>query len=514
MMRRLYTLAGVALLAFGLMVPVGAQERVLAFALDTEAFRRPEAEAIADNLRALGIQTEVRVWERTSLIARIQAGERLAYLTDWGSAYFDPFDLAEPKFTTGGRGNYSFYSNKEVDELLVTGSTGTDNTRRREAYFKVQEILFREAPWVFGYFRQDTHGASSLVENWEASMDSRINLHDVRLARGSVVAVGMNTNAIVTFDPAMFRDRKTETVLRNIFDGLVTRTTRDAVVLELASAMRQPSPTVYEFTIRPGVTFHNGDPMTADDVVFTFERILKEGAIAGQSSPRKALLGPLDRVERVGDNAVRFTLARPFPVFLQALVHFQIVPRRYIQQVGDRAFAERPVGTGPFKYIAGRVDSQIVLERYENYYGGSPELPPAGPASLRGVVFRMMPEPATRVAALKAGEVHIVEDVPVDLLSEIERDPRTTVKATQGTRVSGVELNNAKPPFNDVKVRQAVNYAVNWEAILKAVYRGYATRLSTAFLPSGFGYNPRQAAYPYDAARARSLLREAGYSVR
>jgi peptide/nickel transport system substrate-binding protein len=312
----------------------------------------------------------------------------------------------------------------------------------------------------------------------------------------------------------MFRDRKTETVLRNIFDGLVTRTTRDAVVLELASAMRQPSPTVYEFTIRPGVTFHNGDPMTADDVVFTFERILKEGAIAGQSSPRKALLGPLDRVERVGDSAVRFTLARPFPVFLQALVHFQIVPRRYIQQVGDRAFAERPVGTGPFKYIAGRVDSQIVLERYENYYGGSPELPPVGPASLRGVVFRMMPEPATRVAALKAREVHIVEDVPVDLLSEIERDPRTTVKATQGTRVFGVELNNAKPPFNDVKVRQAVNHAVNWDAILKAVYRGYATRLSTAFLPSGFGYNPRQAAYPYDAARARSLLRETGYSVR
>ncbi|MDR7551168.1 MAG: ABC transporter substrate-binding protein, partial [Armatimonadota bacterium] len=202
------------------------------------------------------------------------------------------------------------------------------------------------------------------------------------------------------------------------------------------------------------------------------------------------------------------------PVFLQALVHFQIVPRRYIQAVGDRAFAERPVGTGPFKYLAGRVDSQIVLERFEPYYGGAPELPPVGPASLRGVVFRMMPEPATRVAALRAGEVHIIEDVPVDLIGELERDPRTAVRATQGTRVFGIELNNARPPFNDVKVRQALNYAVNWEAILRAVYRGYATRLSTAFLPSGFGYNPRQQAYPYDVARARALLREAGYAVR
>ncbi|MDR7484824.1 MAG: ABC transporter substrate-binding protein [Armatimonadota bacterium] len=512
--QRLTAAVAVAVLALGIWAPAGAQERTLAFALDTEAFRRPEAEAVADNLRALGIQTEVRVWERTSLIARIQAGERQAYLTDWGSAFFDPYDLAEPKFTTGGRGNYSFYTNKEVDELLVAGSTGIDNARRRDAYFRVQEILFREAPWVFGYFRQDTHGASALVENWEPAMDSRINLHDVRLARGGVVAVGMNTNAIVTFDPAMFRDRKTETVLRNIFDGLVTRTTRDKVVLELAAAMRQPSPTVYEFTLRPGVVFHNGDAMTADDVVFTFERIIKEGAVGGQSSPRRALLGPLDRVERVGDNVIRFTLARPFPVFLQALVHFQIVPRRYIQAVGDRAFAERPVGTGPFKYLAGRVDSQIVLERFEPYYGGAPELPPVGPASLRGVVFRMMPEPATRVAALRAGEVHIIEDVPVDLIGELERDPRTAVRATQGTRVFGIELNNARPPFNDVKVRQALNYAVNWEAILRAVYRGYATRLSTAFLPSGFGYNPRQQAYPYDVARARALLREAGYAVR
>lgn len=503
-----------AVMAFSLWAPAGAQERVLSFALDTEAFRRPEAEAIADNLRAIGVQTEVRVWERTSLIARIRAGERLAYMTDWGSAFFEPFDLAEPKFTTDGRGNYSFYSNKEVDALLEAGSTGTETARRREAYFKVQDILFREAPWIFGYFRQDIHGASAMVENWEASMDSRINLHDARLARGGVLVVGMNTNAIVTFDPAMFRDRKTETVLRNIFDGLVTRTAKDKVVLELAAAMRQPSPTTYEFTHRPGVTFHNGDPLTVDDVVFTFERILKDGAIAGESSPRRALLGPLDRVERTADGGVRFVLAKPFPAFLQALVHFQIVPRRYVQAVGDRAFAERPVGAGPFKYIAGRVDSQIVLERYEPYYGGAPDLPPAGPAPLRGVVFRMMPEPATRVAALKAGEVHIVEDIPVDLVGEIDRDPRTVVKAAEGTRVFAIELNNAKPPFADARVRQALNHAVNWDLILRSVYRGYATRLATAFLPSGFGYNPRLRPYPFDAARARTLLREAGYAVR
>jgi peptide/nickel transport system substrate-binding protein len=286
------------------------------------------------------------------------------------------------------------------------------------------------------------------------------------------------------------------------------------VVPELATSWKPTSPTTYEFTLRPGATFHNGDAVTADDVVFTFERVLKDGGVGGQSSPRKGLLGPLQRVERVDDTTVRFVLERPFPVFLQALVHFQIVPRRYAQQVGDAAFAERPVGAGPFRFVQGAPNSQIVLQRYDRYYGGSPDLPPVGPAPAAGAVFRMIPEPATRVAALKAGEVHIVEDLPIDVLADLARDPRVYVRTTEGTRVYGIELNNARPPFNNVRVRQAVNYAVNWDAILKNVYQGYGKRIATVFLPSGFGYNPNLKPYPYDVARARQLLREAGYTVR
>lgn len=502
-----------ALLLAAAVLPAGAQQ-TLTFVLDTEAFRKVEAEAIAQDLRTIGANVEVRVWERTALIDRIRAGERQAYLTDWGSAFFDPFDLAVPKLRTKDRGNYSFYSNPEVDRLLEAASTGADAARRRDAYFKVQELIFNDAPWIFGYFREEVQAASALVENWEPAMDSRINLHDVRLKRGSVIVVAMNTNSIITLDPAMHRDRKTETVIRNIFDGLVTRTTRDRVVPELATGWTQPSPTVYEFTLRRGATFHNGDPVTADDVVFTFDRILREGAVGGQSSPRKGLLGPLQKVEKVGEDRIRFTLAQPFPPFLQALVHFQIVPMNYIRQVGDRAFAERPIGAGPFRFVGGALDSQIVLQRYDRYYGGSPALPPVGPAPAAGAVFRMMPEPATRVAALKAGEVHIVEDLPIDLLPDLERDPQVYVKTTQGTRVYGVELNNARPPFNNVKVRQAMNYAVNWEAILKNVYRGYARRLATVFLPSGFGYKPDLKPYPFDQNKARQLLREAGFTVR
>lgn len=508
----LFSAAAVAL-TLALLLPAAAQQP-LAFVIDTEAFRKVEAEAIADNIRALGVNAEVRVWERTALLDRMRAGERQAYLTDWGSAYFDPFDLAIPKLKTKDRGNFSFYSNAEVDRLLDAGISETNEARRKDAYFKAQEILFTEAPWIFGYFRQEAQAASAAIENWEPAMDSRINLHDVRITRGGVIVVALNTNSIITLDPAMHRDRKTETVIRNVFDGLVTRTTRDRVVPELATGWKEASPTSYEFTLRPGARFHNGDAVTVDDVVFTFERVLKEGAIGGQSSPRKGLLGPLQRVEKVNDTTVRFVLEQPFPVFLQALVHFQIVPKRYVQQVGDAAFAERPVGAGPFRFVQGTLNSQIVLQRYDRYYGGAPSLPPVAPAPATGAVFRMMPEPATRVAALKAGEVHIVEDLPIDLVADLARDQRVYVKTTEGTRVYGIELNTARPPFNNVKVRQAVNYAVNWDAILKNVYQGYARRIATVFLPSGFGYNPNLKPYPHDAAKARQLLREAGYAVR
>ena len=501
------------LLAFGGQ-DASAQSKRLAFTLDAPPYRQLEAQAIAEQLKKIGIQAEARIWEKIVLRDQVQSGDRVAYLTDWGSAYFDPFDLAEPKLTTGGRGNFSFYSNPKVDEWLKTASTSSDNAVRKDAYFKVQEAVFNDAPWIFGYFLQNIEAASADVENWSPAMDNRVNLHDVGLKKGDTITVGMNVNAFVTLDPAMHRDRDTETVIRNMFDGLVTRTNGSEVVPELAEGWEEVNPTTYVFTLRPNVKFHNGDPLTADDVVFTFARILTEGGVGGQSSPRKGLLGPLQKVEKVGDLKVKFVLANPFPPFLQALVHFQIVPEKYIKTVGDAAFAEKPIGTGPFKFVKGRLDAEIVMERFEQYYGGSPKLPPVGPARVKQAVFRTMPEPSTRVAALLAGEVTIIQAIPADLVDRLKKSTQVQVKTVEGTRSYQIELNNRKPPFDDVRVRQAVNMAVNWDNILKNIYLGYATRLPTCFLPSGFGYDPNLKPYPYDPEKAKALLEAAGYETK
>lgn len=510
------------LLAVGLLVPGCAKKeatpepaaKTLSLVIDAEANRKDEAEAIAANLREIGVQAEVRVWEWSALKEKILAGERQFYLTDWGSAYFDPFDLAVPKLKTKDRGNYSFYSNPEFDACMEKALTSIDEATRKEAYFKAQDILYEDVPWVFGYFRQEVEAAAAGIGNWQPSMDSRINLHDVTLKDGDTIVVGMKTNKIVSLDPAMHRERDTETVIRNMFDGLVTRTWDGKVVPEIAESWSNPADNIYEFKIRQGIKFHNGEKLDADDVVFTFERILQEGAIGGQSSPRKGLLGPLEKVEKVDAYTVRFTLQNPFPVFLQALVHFQIVPKDYIKKVGDQKFAEKPVGCGPFKFKEGRLDDRIVMERFDGYYGGSPDLPPVGPAAVKRVIFRMMPDPATRIAALKAGEVHIIQQVPPDMAADLEKDPKVQVKKVEGTRCYAVEMNVAKPPFDDVRVRLAMNYAINWDEILKTVYGGGATRLATCFLPSGFGFNPDLKPYPYDPEKAKQLLKEAGYAVK
>lgn len=318
----------------------------------------------------------------------------------------------------------------------------------------------------------------------------------------ATVIIGLSEQ-ILTLDPANYRSRTTESVLRNIFDGLVTRKPDGTVAPMIAESWENPTPTEWIFTIRDDVTFHDGTPLTVEDVIFTFERTITEGAIDGNTSPRKGLIEPLTAVEKVDDRRVKFILSEPWPILISMLPHHQIVPKAYLEQVGDAEFAKNPIGAGPFKFKEARLDERIVLERYDDYYGGTPKI--------KTLVFDIIPENSSRIAALQSGAVHRIQGVSPELIPQLEQSGNIEVKTANGTRVYKVEMNNQQPPFDNPKVRQAMNYAVNMEQIVDLIIGGYGKALKGPVLEESFGLNKDLPGYEYNPEKAKQLLAEAGY---
>ena len=220
---------------------------------------------------------------------------------------------------------------------------------------------------------------------------------------GNTLVIGL-ASEVLSLDPADYRDRTTETVIRNMFDGLVTRTPYGWVVLEVAEMAILIDDTTWEFVLKQGITFHNGEALTAEDVKFTFDRIISENGIdypEPHTSPRKGLISPLESVEIVDDYTVRFHFSDPWPVAMQMLVHQQIVPKDYFEKVGNEGFIKAPVGCGPFKFVEGSLDNQIVMERFDDYHGGALALPPVGPARVDRLIFKVIPDASTRATGGK-----------------------------------------------------------------------------------------------------------------
>jgi peptide/nickel transport system substrate-binding protein len=301
-----------------------------------------------------------------------------------------------------------------------------------------------------------------------------------------------------------------------MFDGLVTRDNTSNVFNELATSLTWTDDTTLEITLREGVKFHNGTEMTADDVVFTFERIINENAIEfpePHTSPRKGLIAQLASIEKTGDYTVVMHFSKPFPTAMQMLVHQQILSKAYLEEVGTEGFIAAPIGTGPFKFVSAEPGyTEVVMEKFADYYGGSPDLPPVGVACVDTVVFRVIPEASTRVAALLAGEVDIIQNVPAELVSTLEQVPGIQIKTAPGTSPMWMEMNVNQAPFDDVQVRQAMNYAIDKDLIITAIYGGKAVVLPGALSPYNNYANKSLQPYAYDTAKALELLAAAGWT--
>lgn len=318
------------------------------------------------------------------------------------------------------------------------------------------------------------------------------------------LVVGRATDAI-HLDPARPTDSESAEVVEQIFDKLVHFAPGSSKV-EPGLAVSWSSESdgrVWTFELRRGVTFHDGTPFDADAVVFSFER---------QRDPRhpyyrsdftywKSYFAHVLSVEKLGRYQVRMTLERPYAPFLATMGIFSvaIVSPTAVARYGND-FTRHPVGTGPFRFVSWE-SGRIVLQRNDDYWGKRP--------SFRRLVFQAVTDHQQRLVALESGALDMAQGILPEEIQSVALHPRLTLRHVVSNSVTYLAMNNDYPPFDDVRVRRAVNHAINKEPIVKVLWQGSAEVANAPLPPTQWGHYAVREPYRYDPARARALLAEA-----
>lgn len=288
------------------------------------------------------------------------------------------------------------------------------------------------------------------------------------------------------------------------YDSLVWLDDEGNVVPALAESWEvSDDGSEYTFTLRQGVTFHNGEPFNADSVVFSWERG------SGPDMQWSDRWTRATAVEKIDDYTVKITTDGPDPLFLRVVAsNWAMVPPVHTAEVGDAAFGTAPVGTGPFKFVEWVDGDRIVYEANPDYWQ-------EGVPRAQRIVFRSIPESSTRVAAIQTGEVHIVGRLSAEEAASLEGVEGVEVVTYPVDRVYYIAFNNLTSgvgePTEDPLVRQAMNHAVDRQAIVDALFNGNAQLLTGFVTSANLGYDTSLEPYAYDPERAMELLAEAGY---
>jgi len=303
------------------------------------------------------------------------------------------------------------------------------------------------------------------------------------------------------FDPGEYAGLTPFWVLYAIHDAVVKPMPGNLMTPSLAESWTvSADQKVYEFKLREGVKFHNGDPFTAEDVKFSFLR----------AKGSKILHEKVREVTVVDPHRVRFQLTDAWPDFIPfygTLVSGAswVVPKKYVERVGDDGFKKHPIGLGPYKFVSHTPGIELIMEAYEGYWRKMP--------SVKRLVFKSVPEATTRMAMLKKGEVDIAYLLDVPQAQEVKRDPTLKLAFSGGIATFFLDFLDQwdpKSPWADRRVRLAANYAIDRRGLSDAETLG-ASRPAAGIVPRAFDFALPIEPYPYDPAKAKQLLAEAGY---
>lgn len=291
-----------------------------------------------------------------------------------------------------------------------------------------------------------------------------------------------------------------ESLILQTYDPLVARDNAGNFVPALAESWELQSDTVWRFHLRRGVKWHDGKDFTAEDVKFTIERVIDPQTAYGYLGR----IGQVGAVNVVDPYTVDISTKGVFPNLAKGLSDIVMEAKHYYDEVGAEVPKRKPMGTGPFIATNWVPGDRYELVANKNYWKGAPKV--------EKLVIRQIPEAATRVAALISGEAQIIEEVPVDVISEIESSKRAKVLSIPTSVGLVLTYDTRRPPFDNAKVREAFDFAVDKRVMLQEILKGRGELLQGQLLTDHtFGQNPDIKARPFDPEKAKRLLKEANY---
>lgn len=285
-----------------------------------------------------------------------------------------------------------------------------------------------------------------------------------------------------------------------VYEGLVGRDKKSEFVPLLAEEWKQVSETVWEFRLREGILFHDGEVLDAEAVKKTFDRLLDPEV----GSPRAGALAMVTEIKVIDPSTIQFILSEPYAPILSILASHEsgIISPKAIERFGKELINE-PVGTGPFVFKEWKPGQEIVLLRNEEYWGTKSEL--------AKVVFKVVPEETTRVSMIETGEAHITEPLSVTMMDTVEASSSSEVYRSESYGTEYLGFNVSKPPFDNPLLRKAIAHAVEVDAIRQGVFNNVGAPANSLLGSKVFGYDKTLEPYAYDIDEAKRLMEEAGY---
>jgi peptide/nickel transport system substrate-binding protein len=303
-------------------------------------------------------------------------------------------------------------------------------------------------------------------------------------------------------DPHKITDVYSGTILRQLYNGLVQPDENFVFQPDLAESWENPDDLTWIFKLRKGVLFHNGEEFTADDVKYTFDRIMDPKT----ASPGVTHVREVDKVEVVDKYTVKITTKIPYAPLLASLgrYEFSMLNQKGVEAAGED-YNKSPVGTGPFVLESWRPGDSVVVKRFDKYF--------KGPAKVDKIIFRGIPEDATRVIELESGGLDICMDFPPQDFERIKGEGKFVMYEKSAISTNYYGFNVEVEPFGDKRVRQALNYAVDMDALIDALYFGQGVKSRGPMSDQVWAFDETlpMDPYPYDVEKAKALLAEAGY---